>query len=593
MRNSARRQSAVLFSTAVVSASVLAADKTAAARPNILIILSDDSGYTDPGCYGGEIDTPNIDRLGANGLRFRNFYTNGRCSPTRASILTGRDSACAGFGAGTLGSWKLEIKDSAYRARLPYELPTLAEVMKGSGYHTMMVGKWHLGGSLMKNDPALQQKWKEDHPGWEFTQDEINADFNALPAQRGFDEFFGLVEGETDFFFTPQDPHEYLEGNEPAQLSFDQTYTMHCYIDPGARSARSYTSNHGKTVPAFYDTDGITDRAIKMIKHASGDSQPPFFLYMAYRAPHKPLQAPQELVDKYLLRYQDLGKVETDRMQGLIREKLMPAGTEYRQQFATGRTFPPEQDADYKHRLAIHAAMLEKVDENVGRVVQTLEELGQLNNTLIIYLSDNGAASHVAEMMNKPYYGCKSILWEGGLKTHCLAHWPGVIKPGTITGTVGWVGDLLPTCLALAGGTYPAEFRGTKTVPPDGRNILPVLKGEEMPPPEYRFFNDKGFQAVICQGRWKLLIVPDEYASRNESWKRFVKSGNYRITLENPGVEYELYDLKNDPAETKNLAKDHPERVKQLTDACDAWQKRCGIMDYNEMLKKQPKLKRL
>jgi arylsulfatase len=163
-------------------------------------------------------------------------------------------------------------------------------------------------------------------------------------------------------------------------------------------------------------------------------------------------------------------------------------------------------------------------------------------------------------------------MWEGGTKTHCIAHWPAKIKPGSVSSVVGWVGDFLPTALALAGGTYPAEFNGKKTAPIEGRNILPALLGEEMPPPEYLFSNDRGQQGVIYQGRWKLLIEP----------------GWYEQTRAEPGIAYELYDLQSDPAETKNLAAQNPEKVKQLAEACDAWQKRCGIVDYGEILKANP-----
>lgn len=559
-----------LLSVAAVSSVAFLEAGAEPVRPNILIVLTDDSGYSDLGCYGGEIDTPNLDKLARNGLRFRDFYTNARCSPTRASIMTGRDSAYAGFGAGTLGGWKREMQQPAYRARLPQDLPTIAETMKASGYRTMMTGKWHLGGSLMKTEPNSQANWKRTHPGWELTQEEIDADFNALPAQRGFDEFFGLIEGETHHFFTPTDEHEYLDGNNRATLTYDRSYTMHCYYEQ--EGSYPYTPNHGKTGPAFYATDGMTDRAIQMIEKASRPGQPPFFMYMAYRAPHIPLQAPQELVDKYLSRYADLGKVQNARVDGLVREGLWEKEVPFRMHFGPWRKIPEDKAADFQRRAAIHAAMMEKIDENIGRVLQSLEKLGEFDNTLIFYLSDNGAASHLGDLMNVPYYGCKALLWEGGSKTHCIAHWPDVIKPGTITGSIGWVGDLLPTCLAVAGGTYPAEFRGTKTAPPDGRNILPVLKGEEMPPPEYLFFNDKGQQAVLHQGRWKLLIEP----------------GWYVQTSKKPGIEYELYDLENDPAEKNNIAPQNPERVKQLAEACDSWQKRCGIVDYAEILKIRP-----
>ena len=559
-------RNACILST-VFSAAALSS--VADTRPNILIILTDDSGYSDPGCYGGEIDTPNLDKLAHNGLRFKTFYNNARCSPTRASIMTGRYNTRAGFAAGTLGGWGREVNLPSYRARLPYELPTIAEVMKESGYQTLMTGKWHLGGSMLKNHPDWSTWWKNTHPGWELTPDEGEHEFNALPLQRGFDRFFGMIEGETHHFFVPGDEAGYMEGNTRAKIPYDKTYSMFCYYENTNRYP--FTKNHLQTGPAFYATDGMTDRAIKMIRDASDENKPPFFMYVAYRAPHTPLQAPKELVDKYLLRYSDLKKVEEDHVNGLIREKLFPANMEYIKNFENGGARNAETER-FKLRLAVHAAMMEKVDENVGRIVQTLDELGELDNTLIFYLSDNGASSIVGDMLNRPYRGCKALLWEGGAKTHCIVHWPDVVKPDTITDSIGWVGDFLPTCLEIAGGTYPAEFRGKKTEPLDGRSILPTLKGETQPPPEYLFFNDRGQQSVIAGGRWKLLINPGWYAN----------------TSKQGGTQYELYDLEKDPAEARNIAAKNPDRVKQLAAVCAKWQQENGILDYAEVRKMRP-----
>lgn len=554
-----------------LTAAILSTAATAADRPNVIVIMTDDSGYADLGCYGGEIDTPNLDRMAANGLRFRNFYNNGRCSPTRATLLTGRDSAYAGFAAGTLGGWNNESKRPAYRARMPYDLPTIAELLKTAGYQTMMAGKWHLGGSHMKNAKSEQERWKKSHPGWALTQAELQADFNALPPQRGFDTFFGTLGPETHQFHTVNDKHPYLEGNQPAKLKIDREYSMHCYYKHKGRYP--YTANHGKTAKAFHGTDGVTDRAIEMIETAVKKPEP-FFIYMAYRAPHLPLQAPQELVTKYLPRYADLGRVETARVDGLIREGLWKKGTPYRRKFGQARKMPKAKKEDYQRRAAIHAAMVEKVDENVGKVLRSLKRLEVLDNTLIIYLSDNGSAAHLGDLMNVPYRGCKALMWEGGTKTHCIAHWPKVIKPGAITENVGWVGDILPTCLEIAGATYPTEFRGTKTGLLDGRSLLPVLKGKDRPAPEYLFSNDRGQQGVIHRGRWKLLIEP----------------GWYVTTQKSPGIAYELYDLEDGPAETRNLASQKPEMVQELSKACEAWQQRCKIVDHGTIRKELPKM---
>ncbi|WDE97691.1 sulfatase-like hydrolase/transferase [Lentisphaera profundi] len=552
--------------TWLLAALLLNSTVYSASKPNIIIIMSDDSGYTDLGCYGGEIDTPNLDKMASNGLRFKNFYNNGRCSPTRASLMTGRDSAHAGFAAGTLGGWNREMKQPSYRARMPYTLPTIAELMKQSGYTTMMTGKWHLGGSLLKLNPGSQAWWKQTHPGWELTEEEIEADFNALPAQRGFDKFFGLIEGETHLFMTPEDKHEYLEGNQHTKLKYEQTYKMHCYYDDEQRYP--YTANHGKTSKAFYATDGMTDRAIEMIEEALEDKSKPFFMYMAYRAPHLPIQAPQELVDKYLSRYDDLAKVEIDRVKGLAKQGLWDSNNKYRKHFSACRKAPEK----YHLRAAIHAAMIEKIDQNVGKIIASLKKTGAFDNTLILYFSDNGAASHLGQLMNTPYFGCKALLYEGGTKTHCIAQWPKVIKKGSITESTGWVGDLLPTFLDIAGATYPKEFRGVATSPLDGRSILPILEGKTMSPPEYLFANDKGQQSVIFKGRWKLLIEP----------------GWYVLTNKKPGISYELYDLQEDPAERINLANKQPEIVDQLRKVCAQWQQDNGILDYGELLKTRP-----
>ena len=536
----------------------------AAPRPNIVIIMSDDSGYSDLGCFGGEIDTPNIDRLAENGMRLSDFYTNGRCSPTRASLLSGLDCAKVGFGGGALGDWSREMPFPAHRGRLPYDIPMLPELMKEAGYRTLMAGKWHLGGSLMKFSEGAQKVWQKEHEGWELTDGEIEQDFLALPLQRGFDEYFGLYGAQNNLFYVPGQSHPIMEGNKEAKLDYSRTYTMNCYAKkPGAQ----YSENNGKTGKAFYDTDGVTDRAIEMIRSASGSDKPPFLLYVAYRAPHKPLQAPDELVQKYLAKYADIEAVEDARVANLAKEALYPADVEYKKSW-----IPPERD-DFRLQMALHAAMIEKVDENVGRLLENLKESGELENTLVLYFSDNGSAAHLNGIMNVPYHGVKALLWEGGTKTHFIAHWPGKIKPGSISRDQAWVADILPTCLELAGVEYPETFRGRKTGKLDGRSLLPVFAGDSRDAAEYLFFNDKGQQSVIYQGRWKLLIEP----------------GWYLQTRDAPGIAYELYDLNEDPGETKNLAEAKPEMVQTLAKKCDAWSRQSGIVDYAELLKLRPK----
>jgi len=549
---------------AVVAAQAAKPPNPPEERVNIVIIMSDDSGYSDLGCFGSEIDTPHLDKLAARGMRLTNFYTNGRCSPTRATLLSGLDCAKVGFGGGVVGGWWREMPYPAHRGRLPYDVPLLPELMKEVGYHTMMAGKWHLGGSLMKNNKGLQRIWKTYHQGWELTGDELEQDYLGLPSQRGFNEYFGIYDAQDSYFFVPGQAHPVMEGNRTAKLDYRRTYEMRCYPPP--EKSKRYAENHGKVGKAFYDTDGVTDRAIEMIKDASGAEAPPFLLYLAYRAPHKPLQAPEPLVQKYLERYADIEAVMAARVQALKGRKLYPPEAPSR------KLWLPEEREDFRLQLAIHAAMTEKVDENVGRVVAALEQTGELDNTLVVYFSDNGSAAHTMGAMNVPYHGVKALLWEGGLRTHFIAAWPEQIEAGSVSHEQAWVGDILPTCLAIADSHYPETFRGRKTDALAGRNMLSILKGKKRAPAEALFFNDKGQQAVIYQGRWKLLIEP----------------GWYRETLVSPGIVYELYDLKTDPAETQNLAKQKPELVERLVKQCDAWAKECGIVDYSELVKLRP-----
>lgn len=347
----------------------------AAERPNMVIIMSDDSGYSDLGCYGGEIDTPNLDKLAKKGMRLSNFYTNGRCSPTRASLLSGLDCAKVGFGGGVVGDWSREMPYPAHRARMPYDIPLLPELMKEAGYRTLMSGKWHMGGSTMKFSEGSQKVWKQYHEGWELTQEEMEQDYLGLPMQRGFDEYFGLYGAQNSLFFVPGQAHPMMEGNGPAKLKYDREYNMHCF---SKRKDMNYNVNHGKSGKAFYATDGVTDRAVEMIEDAS-KLQEPFMLYVAYRAPHKPLQAPEELVQKYLKKYGDLDVIGPTRTENLKKEKLYPEDAKH------FKAWLPKERDELQLQFAIHAAMIEKIDENVGHLIQTLKKTGELDNTLVLY----------------------------------------------------------------------------------------------------------------------------------------------------------------------------------------------------------------
>ena len=262
-----------------------------------------------------------------------------------------------------------------------------------------------------------------------------------------------------------------------------------------------------------------------------------------------------------------MSKVEKDRVTGLIEEQLFPETANYKANFSNVTA-----NKQLQKRYAIHAAMTEMIDINIGKLVAALKEEGELDNTLILFLSDNGSAAHAGNMMNTPYRGCKALMWEGGVKTPCIAYWPGVIKPGSIHHSTAWIGDLLPTCLEIAGKSYPKKYRGKELKTLDGHSILNALKGNEMLPPEYLFSNDKGQQGVLYKGKWKLLIEP----------------GWYHHTAKAEGVAYELYNLEEDPAETSDLSEKQPDLVKKLSEVADGWQSDCGILDYGEILKIRP-----
>ncbi|KMT66859.1 sulfatase-like hydrolase/transferase [Catenovulum maritimum] len=540
-------------------------------RPNILVILSDDAGFTDLGSFGGEVETPNLDKLAAQGMRFSAFYSNARCSPTRASLLTGLDSAKVGFGGGVVGDWVRELPFEAHRGRLPYDQPLISELLGDNGYQTLMVGKWHLGGSYIKDNPKMANAWRRTHPPqMKLTQEEMELDYLALPPQRGFQESFVFHGAQGNLFYLPNKPHEYWEGNKRAKLKYDYHYDMHCYAKtPFAK--KMYSDCHGKKGNAFYATDGMTDRAVEMIADAA-KKEDPFFMYVAYRAPHKPLQAPEELVQKYLARYSDLQKVADNRHKGLVEQGLYPKDAKVRNNNYMWTKQAKAKIEEFRLMSAVHSAMMEKMDENIGKLIQGLKDSGEYDNTLILYMSDNGSASHIGDLMNAPFNGVKALLWEGGARAHAIAAWPNVIKENTINDDVVWVGDLMPTFLEMANVDFPKTYRGKTIYPLDGRSVLASLKGEKMAPPEAIFNNDKGQQSVIYQGRWKLLIEP----------------GWYLQTLAKPGINVELYDLSKDPGETTNLVKKMPDLVAKLTKMCEQWKLDNKITDYAEIIKLKP-----
>ena len=491
-------------------------------QPNIIVIMADDMGYSDIGCFGGEIPTPNIDYLADNGIRFTQFYNGGRCCPTRASLLTGLYAHQAGVGA------MVSPHDDrpGYLGRLNESCVTFAEVLKQYGYQAFMSGKWHVT-HYEYNDPEPTL-----HPG-------------TWPMQRGFDRFFGTLAGAGSLF----DPVSLMEGNE--------------FIEPW---------------DDFYYTEAISQKAVQFIGEADKDK--PFLLYISHVAPHWPMHAREEHIELFKGLYDEgwdmLREQRYARMldMGLVDERwsLSPRDG----------AIDSWEDAPHKeweaHRMAVYAAMVYSMDLGIGQVMDALREHDLVENTLIVFLSDNGACAEViqgtqtrhgyfenggthpdiypggpdtyaaygrawANAGNTPYRRFKRWMHEGGIATPFVAHWPRVIEPNQITHHLAHIIDLMPTFIDMAGGSYPDTLFGRNLTPMEGISFLPALKGEPQEEHETLYWEHLGYNAI-----------------RHDNWK-----------LVSEGSEWQLYDLENDRTELNNLAATYPEKVQQLSEMWEEW----------------------
>jgi arylsulfatase len=483
-----------------------------ARRPNIILIMADDMGFSDIGCYGSEIATPNLDGLAKKGIRFTQFYNTPRCCPSRATLLTGLYCHQAGIGH-MVGDYGVP----GYRGFLNDRCVTIAEAIRPAGYTTLMVGKWHVG---------------EKRPHW--------------PVDRGFEHYYGLVSGGSNYW----------------------------KVDQG----RVFAVDDQQTTPTdkdFYVTDAFSNQAVAYLdKH--GRSDKPFFLYLAYTAPHWPLHAWPDDIAKYKGKYMkgwDKLREERHRRQldmGLLDPKWPITPRD--------KAAPAWDDVADKEmwdlRMAVYAAQVDRMDQGIGRVVAKLRELGKLDDTLIMFLTDNGGCAEAidrgqkgvppgpvdsflsyhlpwANASNTPFRLYKHWVHEGGISSPLVVHWPAVIKDGgKLTGQVGHTIDVMATCLDVAGGEYPKTLNGKEILPLEGKSLLPIFEGKEREPHKAIFWEHEGNRAVR-QGKWKLV-------SRH------------------PGG-WELYDMEADRTELNNLAGRNPDKVKELSTLYDAWAKRCNV----------------
>ena len=549
--------STLLFASLAVGA--------AASKPNILIVLADDLGYSDLGCYGGEVKTPNLDALAAGGLRFTQFYNGTRCCPSRASLLTGLYPHQAGVGLMTSdrdakfpGSGDQGDRNPGYRGRLNDQCVTLGQVLQPAGYKTYACGKWHVG------------------------------DFD--PTTRGFDAFYGFYSGY-------------------GINSWDEKMMVRL---PAGKELK----HEGR----FFATDAITDYAIDFIHSAASQ---PWLLYLAYQAPHFPLQAPAEDIARYVPLYrQGWDKIRDQRLErmkklGLVAPdtRLTPRSRIPKPEAARKHgsmtkdggnppwdSLPEDRRTDLAYRMATYAAMVERMDASIGRLVADLRKAGQLENTLILFLSDNGACAewdpfgfdiappdpaktvlgkgvnlgtqagpnvlHTGEALahigasdtfmsygsawanacNTPWRLYKHYGHEGGISTPFIAHWPAAIKAaGELRQQPAHLIDIMATCVELSGARYPV---GGEVLPMEGRSLVPAFQGQPLDR-DYLAWEHEGNRA-IRMGDMKLVALKDQ--------------------------PWELYDISKDRVELNNLAGKQPERVKTMAEKWQQWAERCHVL---------------
>lgn len=517
-------------------------------RPNIMLIVVDDMGYSDLQCFGGEVESPNLNSLAANGIRFTQFFNSGRSCPSRAQLLTGRYAQTVGI--------------TGMGQSLTHDCVTIPEVLRTAGYHTAMSGKWHL--SLTKSIGTREQQMQ-----WLSHQNTFdNAPFAPLdtyPCNRGFDEHWGTIWGVVDHY----DPFSLVHNETPI------------YTD---------------AIPDdFYSSDFITQKAIDMLDGLDKKNEP-FFMYVSYNAPHWPLHAKPQDIAKYKGKFDDgWDAMRTRRYNNLVKLGLLdpeetPVATN-----ASGRAWENEPDKAFQAaNMEVHAAMVDCVDQGIGRIIQKMKADGVFDNTIIIFTSDNGASSenysigdfdrhdrtrsgekvihdsrtpgdqlsynylHTgwAGAVNTPFRYWKTTQFHGGTAAPTIIHWPkGIAKDrqGTINREPCQFLDIMPTCIELADATYPTTYDGHAIKPlcAEGRSLTPLLSGD---------------------GKWD--------SERTMYWEhengRAIRKGDWRLTALS-GAGWQLFDMKHDYSETNNLAAEHPDKVRELKTLWNSWAKSVGL----------------
>ena len=522
--------------------------ETGSNRPNIVLIVADDMGYSDIGSYGSEISTPNIDYLAHNGVRFSQFYNCARCCPSRASLLTGLYPHQTGIGHMTPPINGLP----AYQGYLNRNSVTIAEVLRDSGYKTLMSGKWHVGGAYELSDSSRWRIGSEQHP---------------TPTQRGFDEFYGTLDGTASYYY----PHTLMEDGKVVHVHREEDY---------------------------YYTDAISDHAVSMIDRSCSENRP-FFLYVAYTAPHWPLHAKPEDIGKYEGTYRKgWDRIRKARHERLVESKILDPKWRISPRDDLSMDWNENTHKDWDEmRMAVYAAQIDAMDQGIGRITAKLDQMGIEDNTLIMFLSDNGGCAeflaedgpmrdqvwpmrdgrmpnigsnpHIvpgeedtymsydlpwANASNSPFRLFKHYVHEGGIATPFIAYWPSKIKNSRLVHANAHVIDVMATCLDVSGARYPEHFGESQVTALQGESLLDVLSGENWVRQQPLCWEHEG-NCAVRDGAWKLV-------------KRF------------PG-NWELYNMELDRTELQDLSESNAPKREEMIRMYEEFAERCNVLPWD------------